>query len=152
MIAGHGHDPQGLRDVLHRDPVGVADPGLPLEERGFRTHGHGVVLHVLGQDVHRRAHGETQALALSLGVAQGAFVGPEHVARGVQVVAGLQLLAGGPDDVRCEVAVGDEADVLGFVLLGIGETVGFGQGPGLLLGHAAQGEPDAGQLFLGQLV
>ena len=76
----------------------------------------------------------------------------DDIAVQVQERAGLGFLAGARGDDLRVVAVGDEADVLAVVLAGVAEAGFGGDLPRVGLAEGAEGEFDAGELLLRQVV
>ena len=141
----------GLGGGVDGRPVeGIGDqPGG--EELGIAAQHHPVGLHILGQDIDPAVEALPQTPALSDGIADGAVMSADDLAGSVDKLAGGVGFSGVFLQEFGIVAVGDEADILGILLLRGDEAAFPGDGTDLVLaGKLPQGEAGMGQLLLGQ--
>lgn len=129
-------------------PDPVVSPQRGGKQRLIRPDRDGVLLHILSADVHRRAHGQTQPLALSQRVAHRTTVFADHAAAFVQKIPGGVVFAGVAFQKSRVVTIRHEADVLRVVLPGVDKAVFLRDGAYLLLGQTAEGELNPGKLLL----
>ena len=147
-MAGLDRHPDWFGQLREGIPDPVVSPQGRGKQRFIRPHGDGILLHILSADVYRRAHGQTQPLALPQGVAHRAPVPADHMTAFVQKIPGGVVLTCVAFQKCRVVAVRDEADVLRVVFPGVDEAVFLRDGAHLLLGQAAQGELNPGKLLL----
>ena len=106
------------RTIRFRDrkPVEIRRGQLPAVQRALRTHGHGVLLHILSHDVKRLFRRDAEPPALTDRIADRAVMTPDHAPVRIEDLA-LRIAAAGPAlEKRAVISVGDEADVLALVL------------------------------------
>ena len=121
-------------------------------EGRVRADDDGVLLRQDPDNIDLPVRGHAQAAALADGIVDDAAVRADDIAVQVQKRAGLGFLAGARGDDLRVVAVGDEADVLAVVLAGVAEAGFGGDLPRVGLAEGAEGEFDAGELLLRQVV
>ena len=121
-------------------------------EGRVRADDDGVLLRQDPDNIDLPVRGHAQAAALADGIVDDAAVRADDIAVQVQKRAGLGFLAGARGDDRRVVAVGDKADVLAVVLAGVAEAGFGGDLPRVGLAEGAEGEFDAGELLLRQVV
>ena len=79
-MPGFDRDFLGLFQGFEGIPAPVVCPKSRREESFVGTDGNGILSHILAAHIHRRTHGKTQVLALTLGVAGSAPVTAYHMA------------------------------------------------------------------------
>ena len=79
-VPGFDRNSYGLFQGFEGIPAPVVCPESGREESFVGANGNGILSHILAAHIHRRAHGETQVLPLTLGVAGGAPVTAYHIA------------------------------------------------------------------------
>ena len=130
------------------DPVAAFDGEGVAFELGVVADDDAVVGGIEFDDVERFGRGDAEAFALADGVEFDAVVPPQDAAMDVHDVAGVFLDEFGLLEEAAIVFVGHEADFHALFFVGGLEMAFAGDFAGVALGHVAEREEGAGELFL----
>ena len=151
-VADFYGDRHFLRQFREGEPCPVIRPQTIGIKGAVGADGNGIFLHILGADIDRFAHGKSQPLPLSQGVADCPLVVSHNVTGLIQEIALGEIQTGVPADKADVIPVGNKANILAVMFPGGDEAMFRGNLPHLGFGQFTQREADMRHLFLVQRV